>query len=178
MLNEAGYEVTCFANAASCLTELEDSGCHLLITDIKDSDMDGMKLLNKVKRISPWTPVLAISDSKDVSLAVRAIKLGASDFMEKPFNKITLINKVKEILSGSEFDSSSVSLKLTKTEKKILKLILDGYNNKEIAYKIGCATRTVEFHHSHIYHKFGVDNPVELTKKAMEMFTSQPQGLF
>jgi DNA-binding CsgD family transcriptional regulator len=55
----------------------------------------------------------------------------------------------------------------------VLKLILDGKSNKEIALKTGCALRTVEFHRSHIFHKFGVNNAVELTKKAMAMFPSK-----
>jgi DNA-binding NarL/FixJ family response regulator len=98
------------------------------------------------------------------------MKLGAADFMEKPLNKTAFINKVKGILSGSEFDSPAAALKLTKTEKKVLKLILGGCSNKEMALKMRCALRTVEFHRSHIFHKFGVNNAVELTKKAMPMF--------
>ncbi len=172
ILNGVGYEVTCFANASSCLAELERNGCHLLITDIKICDMDGAMLLNKAKHVAPWTPVLIISDSRDIPTAVQAMKLGAEDFIEKPINKTVFISKVREILSQNEFAFSNASLKLTKTEKKVLKLILDGCSNKEIALKMCCAVRTVEFHRSNLYHKFGVDNVVQLTEKAMAMFPS------
>jgi FixJ family two-component response regulator len=170
-LDGAGYDVTCFANANTCLSELERNGCHLLITDIKMPDMDGMALLSKVKHIAPWTPVIVISELGDIPMAVQAMKLGAADFMEKPLKGAVLINKVKEILSHSEFDCPVAALKLTKTEKKVLKLILGGYSNKEMALKMHCALRTIEFHRGHVFRKFGVNNAVELTKKAISMFS-------
>jgi len=174
ILNGAGYEVVCFANTSLCLGEIEKNSCNLLIMDFKIPDMDGMRFLSKIRKTFPWIPILVSSDLKDISMAVKAIKYGASDFIEKPFDKTNLLTKVKEILSVSEFDSFSTPFKLTKTEKKMLKLILDGYNHKEIAFKTGCAIRTVEFHQTNIYRKFGVNNPVELTKKALEMFPSKP----
>jgi two-component system response regulator TtrR len=134
--------------------------------------MDGMALLSRIKDITPWTPVIVVSASDDVPTAVRAIKLGAADFLSKPLNMAAVIDKIRTIISRSEFKNSGTPLKLTKTEKKVLKLILDGQSNKGIALKMGCVLRTVEFHRSNIYRKFRVDNVVELTKKAMTMFTS------
>jgi FixJ family two-component response regulator len=130
---------------------------------------DGMMLLNRTMAIVPWTPVMVISANGDVPTVVRAIKLGAVDFLLKPFDTNVLINKVKSIISRYEFENSNVPRNLTTTEKKVLKVILDGRGNKGIAQKMGCAVRTVEFHRSNIYHKFRVDNVVELTKKAMAM---------
>ena len=80
-----------------------------------------------------------------------------------------LIDKVKSIISRYEFENSNVPRNLTTTEKKVLSVILDGRGNKGIAQKMGCAVRTVEFHRSNIYHKFRVDNVVELTRKAIAM---------
>ncbi|MDD5063519.1 MAG: LuxR C-terminal-related transcriptional regulator [Phycisphaerae bacterium] len=170
-LDESGYDVTCFAHAEACLSELERGGCHLLIADTKAPGMDVMTLLSKAKQIAPWTPVMMISELGDVSKAVEAMRLGAADFMEKPLNITLFVTKVNEILHRHAFDSSSDELKLTKTEKKVLKLILDGCSNKEVAYKMHIALRTVEFHRSNIFRKFGVNNVVDLTKKAIAMFT-------
>ena len=173
VLGRAGYDVTCFSSADDCLSELERAGCNLLITDMKVSEMEGMTLLSEVRRIAPWTPVIVMSEFGDIPTAIRAIKLGAADFIEKPFDQTALLDRIREILSRSEFGNSAAALKLTKTEKKVLRLILAGNSNKEIALKKHCALRTVEFHRSNIYHKFGVDNVVELIAKAMAMFISQ-----
>jgi two-component system, LuxR family, response regulator FixJ len=169
MLGKEGYNVTCFANAKACLSEVEHTGCNLLISDVKMPEMDGIQLLSRIKRVAPWIPVILITGYGSIQMAVYTTKIGAAEFIEKPFSRSALVNKVKEILSRSE-DLIADALKLTKTEKKILKLILDGCSNKEIAVKVRCAVRTVEFHHTNIYRKFGVDNAVELTKKAMAMF--------
>jgi len=172
-LSELGYDVTCFANANACLSEIERTGCNLLISDVKMPGMDGIELLSRMKSMAPWISVIIITGYGNIQMAVNAVKIGAADFIEKPFNRRTLLNKVKEVLSRSEYDNYPNTSKLTKTEKKVLKLILDGYSNKEIAHKMGCALRTVEFHHTHIYRKFGVDNAVALTKKAMAMFPNK-----
>jgi two-component system response regulator FixJ len=169
ILGDAGFDVTCFANTDVCLAELEQSSCSLLITAMEMPGMDGMMLLNRTMAIVPWIPVMVVSANGDVPTAVRAIKLGAVDFLLKPFDKDVLIDKVKSIISRYEFEDSNAPRNLTTTEKKVLKVILDGRGNKGIARKIGCAVRTVEFHRSNIYHKFRVDNVVELTKKAMAM---------
>jgi two-component system, LuxR family, response regulator FixJ len=169
VLGGAGFDVTCFANTTVCLTELEQSSCSLLITAMEMPGMDGIMLLNRTMAIVPWIPVMVISASGDVPTVVRAIKLGAVDFLLKPFDTNVLINKVKSIISHYEFESADAPRNLTTTEKKVLKVILDGQGNKGIARKVGCAVRTVEFHRSNIYHKFRVDNVVELTKKALAM---------
>ncbi|MGD1042470.1 MAG: response regulator [Sedimentisphaerales bacterium] len=169
VLGGVGFDVTCFANTNVCLAELERSSCSLLITAMEMPGTDGMMLLNRTMAIVPWTPVMVISANGDVPTVVRAIKLGAVDFLLKPFDTNVLINKVKSIISRYEFENSNVPCNLTTTEKKVLKVILDGRGNKGIAQKMGCAVRTVEFHRSNIYHKFRVDNVVELTKKAMAM---------
>jgi two-component system, LuxR family, response regulator FixJ len=169
IMDGAGFDVTCFANTDVCLAELEQSSCSLLITAMEMPGMDGMMLLNRTMAIVPWIPVMVVSANGDVPMAVRAIKLGAVDFLLKPFDKDVIIDKVKSIISRYEFEDSNAPRNLTATEKKVLKVILDGRGNKGIARKIGCAVRTVEFHRSNIYHKFRVDNVVELTKKAMAM---------
>ncbi len=173
-LDGSGYDVTCFNHVDACLSELERKGCHLLIAGVKMPGMDGIALLSKAKKISPWTPVIMISELGDIPTAVEAMKHGAADFVEKPLNGPMFVDKVREVLLRSTFNgSSAASLKLTKTEKKVLKLILDGCGNKEVAFKMHIALRTVEFHRSNIFRKFKANNIVDLTKKAMKMFASE-----
>ena len=138
VLGGAGFDVTCFANTNVCLAELEQSSCSLLITAMEMPGMDGMMLLNRTMSIVPWIPVMVISASGDVPTVVRAIKLGAVDFLLKPFDANVLINKVRSIISHYEFEDSNAPRNLTSTEKKVLKVILDGRGNKGIAKKMGC----------------------------------------
>jgi FixJ family two-component response regulator len=171
-LSKLGYEVTCFANAKNCLAEVEQTGCNLLISDVKMPGMDGLELLSRMKRVAPWIPVILITGYGSIQMAVYATKIGAVEFIEKPFSREMFVEKVNSTISRNEYDRQAAGIKLTKTEKRVLKLILEGNGNKAIAQKLGCALRTVEFHRSHIFHKFGVNNAVSLTKKAMVMFPS------
>ena len=174
-LGNLGYDVTCFANAKKCLAEVEQTGCNLLISDVKMPGIDGMELLSRIKRIAPWIPVILITGYGSIQMAVYATKIGAAEFIEKPFSRAAFVEKVKATLSRNEYDGQASGFKLTKTEKRVLKLILEGNGNKAIAQKLGCVVRTVEFHRSHIFHKFRVDNAVDLTKKAIAMFPSNLQ---
>ena len=166
-LEEIDCKVSCFSNGTDCLEQLDKENCNLLITDVKMPGMDGLTLLSRARRVAPWVSVIVITGFGDIPMAIRALKLGAADFIEKPLDRKTFLNKVKSILQQDDFDGiPTCHHTLTKTEKKILKLILEGKANKEIAYILNRAMRTVERHRSDIMNKFGVDNIVDLIKKA------------
>ena len=165
-LKRLGCKVSCFASAIECLEQLPEQDCNLLITDVKMPGMDGLTLLSRVKCVAPWVSVMVITGFGDIPMSVRALKLGAVDFVEKPLEREIFLHKVKTILRQDDFVDSPAGQALTKTEKKVLKLILEGRGNKEIAYKLQRALRTVERHRNSIMHKFGVDNIVDLVKKA------------
>ncbi|MCK4751858.1 MAG: response regulator transcription factor [Planctomycetes bacterium] len=163
------YDIVCFANAAECLEKLPQYDCSLLIADVNMPGMDGLTLLDKVKHIAPWIPVIVVTAYGDVPMAVRAMKAGAVNFIEKPLKRPALLKIVESVLQQSSFADSSAGHTLTKAEKKILKMILDGNSNKEIAYKLDRAVRTVEEHRSHIMRKFNADSIVDLVKKAAKL---------
>jgi two-component system response regulator TtrR len=164
-LQNIGCRVHSFANAQDCLDMLPKQNCNLLITDVKMPYMDGLTLLSKVKRTAPWVSVMVITGFGDIPMSVRAIKLGAADFIEKPLDRKAFLHKVKTILEQSDFTDAPANQSLTKTEKKVLTLILEGKANKEIAFKLNRSLRTVERHRSRIMQKFAVDNIVDLIKK-------------
>ena len=165
-LEQLGLKVTCFASAADCLEQLSKQNCNLLITEVKMPGMDGLTLLSRVKRVAPWVSVMIITGFGDIPMCVRALKLGAVDFVEKQLEREIFLHKVQTILRQDDFVDTPAGQALTKTDKKVLKMILDGKGNKEMAYKLQRALRTVERHRSSIMHKFGVDNVVDLVKKA------------
>lgn len=168
-LARLGVEVTCFASAIDCLEQLASHTCDLLITDFKMPKMDGITLLTKAKRIAPWVPVLIVTGYGDVPLAVKAMRIGAADFIEKPLHKETLLRKVEPILKQSAMSDPYYGRPLTKTEKKVLKMIVAGKSNKEIANVFGRAVRTVEDHRNHIMRKLDVHNLIELVERAVQM---------
>jgi FixJ family two-component response regulator len=169
-LEELGVKVSSFASAADCLQQLNPIMCDLLIADVKMPGMDGIELLTEIKRIAPWLPVLLITGYGDIPMAVRAVKAGAVDFIEKPLDKESFLNKVKSILHRSLLtDPYIIRRPLTRTETVILKLISRGKTNKEIAILLNRSIRTIEVHRGRIFRKFGVDNLAALLRRAAVM---------
>lgn len=168
-LNTLDVEVTCFVNPVECLERLLSQKCDLLIADLKMPEMDGMELLANVKSRMPWVPVLVITGYGDIPTAVRAIKGGAEDFIEKPLDKSTLVRMVKSILHDNESNSTTVGSPLTPAQTRVLKLIIEGRSNREIAGLLNRSTRTIEVHRAHVMEKLGVRNMLELIKRAIAL---------
>jgi len=168
ILSNLDCEVSCFANAEDCLNQINSQECDLLITDVRMPGIDGLTLLCRTQRTAPYIPVMVITAYGDIAMAVRAMKMGAADFITKPFNRDDFLEKIQSILKQRDGTTSSIS-DLTKTEKGVLQLIVDGKCNKEIAYAIHRSTRTIEMHRTNIMHKLGAENAVDMTKKAIAM---------
>jgi len=168
-LEEADITVTCFACPSECLARLRSQKCDLLITDLRMPEKDGLELLADVKRLAPWVPVLMITGYGDVPTAVKAIKGGAVDFIEKPLAKRAFLQKVSSILQESTPADMSPCEPLTRTEMSVLRLIIDGKNNREIADFLHRSIRTVEVHRAHIMRKLGVDSLIDLVKLGAAM---------
>jgi two-component system response regulator FixJ len=128
--------------------------------------MNGIELLHRAKKIAPWVPVIVMTSYADIPIAVQALKEGAFDFIEKPFEVDRFLHVVDYALKESQLNDSTVGKPLTKTEKIVLRLILDGMSNKGIAYALKRSERTIEVHRSHIMRKLNVDNIVDLVKRA------------
>ena len=164
-----GLKVSCFACATDCLEQLHPGECDLLITDVKMPGIDGIELLKEAKRTAPWLQVLVITGYGDIPMAVRAMKAGASNFMEKPLDRQSFLSMVQSILERDISTRQLIEAGLTPTEMKVLRFILDGKSNKEIADLRHCHIRTIEFHRRNFYHKLGVDNLLDLIRRAAEM---------
>jgi len=168
-LGSLGIEVTCFVHPAKCLERLSSQKCDLLIADLKMPEMDGMELVASVKRMAPWVPVLIITGYGDVRTAVSAIKAGAVDFIEKPLDKQNLVRTVKAILQENVLPNASVGKPLTAVEAKILKLVIDGKSNRDIAELLKRSVRTIEVHRAHMMDKLGVNSLLDLVKRAVAL---------
>lgn len=168
-LEELGLKVSSFDRAEDCLRQLHSQKCDLLITDLRMSEMNGIELLTEAKNLVPWVPVLIITGYGDIPTSVTAIKTGAADFIEKPLDKKTFLHKVISILKQSTSTDTNASKPLTQSEMRVLKLVIDGKSNKEIADLLNRSIRTIEAHRAHGMHKLGVDNLLDLVKKCTGM---------
>ena len=168
-LEDSNFTVSCFDNPTECLARLHSEKCDLLITDLKMPEKDGIELLMDVQHLAPWVPVLIITGYGDTQTAVKAMKAGAVDFIEKPLEKRNFVRKIKSILKQHVSTHPDLGASLTWTERKILQLIIDGKSNKEIAIILNRSVRTVEVHRAHIMHKLGSDNLFDLIKRVAAM---------
>lgn len=168
-LKKAGFECTCFGNAEDCLEYLRQENCDLLITDIQMPGKNGIELLAEAKQIAPWMPVLVMTSYGDISLAVEAVKKGAIEFVEKPLEWESFVTLIRSVVEHNDLNNLLTGKLLTKTEKIILRLILQDKTNKEIGNILHRSMRTVEVHRSHIMRKLGVSSIVDLVKRAAAM---------
>ena len=166
-LKSLDCNVTCFDKAADCLEQIRLDGCDLLITDVRMPDMDGIELTTKAKQTNPNLSVLVITGYADIPMAIRAIKTGATDFIEKPLKRDTFLQAVESVLEKAGEIDPLVGQTLTKTEERILELIIAGKGNKEIAFMLHRSVRTVEWHRNRIMRKLNVDNIVDLIKTSV-----------
>jgi len=168
-LEESNFKVSCFGNPIECLAGLRSKKCDLLITDLKMPEKDGIELLIDVQHLAPWIPVLMITGYGDIPTAVKAMKAGAVDFIEKPLEKKSFMRKIKSIFKKNVSTCFDLGTAMTHAEKKILQLVIDGKSNKEISLMLHRSARTIEVHRAHIMHKLGVNNLVDLVKRVTNM---------
>ena len=171
-LEAAGYRVRDYASAASCLDDNVAAGS-CLIADIRMPEMDGLQLMREIARRGVGLPIIFITGYGDVTIAVEAMKAGAMDFIEKPFDQATLLDSVKKALwlseqirnKAGETKAAQTSLdRLTPRERQVFDLIICGEPNKIAAHKLGISMRTVELHRSRIMGKMGARNLSDLVR--------------
>ncbi|WP_431856593.1 response regulator transcription factor [Azospirillum sp.] len=147
------------------------AGCLLL--DIRMEGMTGLELFDRLRERGCRLPVIFLTGHGDVPIAVSALKKGARDFVEKPFNDNDLVDLVIEALAfdaeqrAREAGQASVTARLatlTQRERQVMDLVVAGKLNKVIADDLGISMRTVEVHRAHVFEKMGVKTAVELAR--------------
>jgi FixJ family two-component response regulator len=161
-----GLDVICSASAQTCLRNGFPAHCRLLIADLGLPGMNGLELLAQVRRRAPWLPVAIMSADADVPTAVKAIKAGAADFLGKPLDQAELLRVVGEALRPSMGPAAPTGGHLTRTENRVLELLMNGLSNKQVAGTLSRSERTVEVHRNRIMHKLGAHNVADLVKRA------------
>lgn len=175
MLKTSGLTVRAFKNGIEFLREVGklDSGAVLL--DVRMPEMDGLEVQSELNARGVTFPVIVMTGHGDVEIAVKAMKAGAVDFIEKPFDKVLVLEALDEAFArlgrkGSDgIRSQEARLRLnglTPRENDVLKGLVVGYPNKTIGYDLGISARTVEIHRANLMKKLDVSNLSDLLRIA------------
>lgn len=172
LLEEGGYAVRGYTRAEELLARSNaiEPGC--IVSDVRMPGMDGLTLLRRLRADGSTIPLMLITAHGDVSMAVAAMKAGAIDFLEKPFDADVLLAALEAALrhvagnsnSGDSELSRQLLQKLTSREYEVLERLVSGKSNKEIAAQLGISPRTVEFHRAHVMEKMAVKGLPELVR--------------
>jgi two-component system response regulator FixJ len=164
MLKTSGYQVRSYESGVELLKYPADLDRGCILLDIRMPVMDGLEVQQALRDRGVALPVIIMTGHGDVSLAVRAMKTGAIDFIEKPFEKATLLgaieqgmNRLREVETGRDLAKEAVvRLKaLTLRERDVLDGLAKGLPNKTIAYDLRISPRTVEIHRANLMTKLG-----------------------
>lgn len=165
MLKTSGYAVQTWATGVAFLKEIRHvpDGCVLL--DVRMPEMDGLEVQEALRERGVTMPVIILTGHADVSIAVRAMKAGAVDFLEKPFEKAVLIAAIEAAFdrlttadgaAARATEANVVLGVLTPREREVLEGLAQGLPNKTIAYDLGISPRTVEVHRANLMAKLDV----------------------
>jgi two-component system response regulator FixJ len=176
LLKAAGLNVRSFESAQDFLDLLPEINSGCVITDVRMPNVTGIDLLRCIKQSGIDIPVIVITGHGDVSLAVEAMKIGAVDFLEKPFDDETLLAAVKTALSRNE-GSARRNAELTQInerlaalsnrERQVLEGLVAGKANKVIAFDLGISPRTVEIYRANLMTKMAANSLSDLVRMAM-----------
>lgn len=178
LLDSGGIHSEMYASAADYLQARSEAQQGCILLDVRMPDMSGMELLQELKHREIDLPVIMITGHGDVPMAVRAMKDGAFDFVQKPFNAQELLDKVHAALSLDQ-EHRRVSLhvdqlrhlysNLTEREREVAELIVSGQSSKNIAVQLGISPKTVDIHRANIMKKLNAKTIAEIVQIRMSM---------
>jgi two-component system response regulator FixJ len=176
LLGAAGFSVQAFDSATSFLDALPSGQAGCVVTDVRMPGMDGIELLKRLKKDNPSLSVVVMTGHGDVPLAVEAMKHGAVDFVEKPFEDERLIDAVRAALAdaleavrggGAATEIAARVASLSPRERQVMEGLLAGLSNKTIARDYAISPRTVEVYRANMMNKMQAANLSELVRLAM-----------
>jgi two-component system response regulator FixJ len=176
LLTSSGIRAETHASATIFLERFAEVSIGCIVTDIRMPDISGIDLLRQVKERDPALPVIVITGHGDVPLAVEAMRLGAADFLEKPFDDDALLAAIRSALDRerqrdeqgtriAEFRNRLASL--SAREREVLEGLVAGHPNKIIAYDLGISPRTVEVYRANVMTKMKASTLSDLVRMAL-----------
>lgn len=176
LLASAGMAVRVHESAMAFLEVLEEVQAGCVVTDIRMPQMDGLELQRRLRGLKASLPVIVMTGHGDVSLAVEAIKAGALDFIEKPFDDEVLLSAIRSALNhrarDSEREARTAAIdnrigRLSDREREVLERLVAGKANKIIAHELSISPRTVEVYRANVMTKMEAGSLSELVRMAL-----------
>lgn len=178
LLRTSGFDVRTYESARVFLEALKEKVRGCVITDVRMPEMSGLDLLKRLNEVAPELPVIVITGHGDIQLAVEAMKSGAADFLEKPFDDERVLESVRAALehrrAAGEIDSERAQISerlasLSQRERQVLDGLVAGLPNKTIAHDLGISPRTVEVYRAHVMSKMQAGSLSELVRMALRV---------
>jgi len=177
-LVSAGFQTLTFPTGSPLVQALDSTELHAAVIDVRLPDMSGLDIITEISRRKLLIPCVVASGQSDIAIAVKAMKLGAVDFIEKPVEPELLLVAVKDAVTNRAGGMSAncncpgevqaLMEQMTPRERQVLQLLLQGYQNKMIAYEIGISQRTVEVHRARLMKRLNVKTFAELVRTAVQ----------
>jgi two-component system, LuxR family, response regulator FixJ len=182
LLEPEGWEVRTYENAMSLISaELPQAGC--ILTDFHMPEIDGLQLQGRLAALGIRLPVIVMTGHGDVPAAVRAMKAGAMDFLEKPFQDEQLLGAIARALAskGRALEAAASSTEaaqriavLTPREREVLDLLVTGKSNKEMAKILGTSPRTIDVHRARVFQKLEAGTLPDLVHLVLAARPAEP----
>ncbi|MEM1208174.1 MAG: response regulator transcription factor [Planctomycetota bacterium] len=168
--------VRTYPTAAAFLAELPRDAPGCVVVDVRLPGMSGLDLQDRLNELELNLPVVVITGHGDVPMAIRAMKAGAFDFLEKPFSDEVLLDRVRAALQRDALDRRSAEhhravaerrAQLTPRERQVMDLVVQGKLNKQIASELELSHKTIEVHRAHVMEKMAARSLAELVRMAV-----------
>lgn len=182
VLTNAGYEAICFADGNGLLDRARQRYPVCILLDVRLPGRSGLDILRELRSENYPAPIFMISGHGSIEMAVQAVKIGATDFIEKPFRAGELVDRIEKAIETMTADQSRTNVvsrnfpgwqTLTRREREILDQMLSGDSTKDIARKFGLSPRTVEDHRSSIMKKAHAKSTPQLLIAALGLHRSR-----
>lgn len=176
LIESTGMQVRTFDSADAFLAAYYPGCAGCLLLDVRMPGMSGLELQSYMAREGYRLPVIIITGHGDVAMAVKAMKSGAADFIEKPFHDEDLLRSIRNALELDERQRVTQTTRaqiaarlaeLTPREHEVMGMVTDGKSNKEMAATLGVSTKTVEAHRARVMEKMRAESLAELVRMAL-----------
>lgn len=170
LLVQRAYRTVAFESARAFLAAGVSAKDSCALIDIRMPEMDGLQLQREIRRTMPELPVIIMTGHGDVPMAVQAMKDGAIEFLEKPFEKAIVLGALEAAFlrsTTSDNPKQEPRKALTDRENEVFSLLVEGHQNKVVGHKLGISTRTVEVHRRRIMDKLNAKNLADLVRHAL-----------